>query len=471
MPARYTKPLTAKFDSHGDWLLRLVDVVWRLPDGSRLQLDEWQRWLIRSMLEVYPASHPRAGQLRYRQVLVSMSRQNGKSVLGAILALYGLIREAGALVIGVASSAEQARIIYTRLLAVIRGNKSLAAKFARLTDTRGIQAFDGGRYEIKPSKSAAVQGLDLTVGLIDELHITRRELWSDMVNGSRARRDGIVIGLTTAGDETSELLLELYEIAENPPERFGVFIWEAPEARVPADDRTLAKYLRAATPALACGRLDLSTEIADVRGMAAPDAIRYRLNRFVALTNAFITGEDWARRRRPHTAAFPEGRPTFSVDITPDWGFAAIVATIRDDDEVAHTELVASLARPTLTQLVNVCAALSRHNPDTYVMDRFQLKGLAEELQRRGLPVMFATQADIVNASALLHAKIKTGKLSHAGDDVLTLQVPRTVRKNVGDGFRISRKDSSIEIDAVMATALGVLAVETRRETPPQIFV
>src|SRR6218665_3863650 len=78
---------------------------------------------------------------------------------GAIFGLYGRVREAGALVIGIASSADQARIIYPRLLAVIRGHQTLAAKFARLTDTRGIQSHNGGRYEIKPSKSAAVQGL------------------------------------------------------------------------------------------------------------------------------------------------------------------------------------------------------------------------------------------------------------------------------------------------------------------------
>src|SRR6218665_2015902 len=118
MPTRFSAPLGEDFPSHGDWLLRLVDKVWRLPDGRPVGLGVWQRWLIRAILEIYPVGHPRAGELRYRRVLVSVGRQNGKSILGAIFGLYGLVREAGALVIGIASSAEQARIIYTRLLAV-----------------------------------------------------------------------------------------------------------------------------------------------------------------------------------------------------------------------------------------------------------------------------------------------------------------------------------------------------------------
>lgn len=480
LPARFSLPLgvspddgfdwvaNPKFPSHGYWLLRLVDKVWKLPDGSAIQLDIWQRWLIIAALEVYPEGHPRAGELRYRQVLVSVSRQNGKSVLGAIFGLYGLVREAGALVIGIASSAEQARIIYARLLIVIRGNKRLAAKFKRLTDTRGIQSVDGGRYEIKPSKSAAVQGLDLTVGLADELHITKRELWSDMVNGTAARRNGIVIGLTTAGDENSELLIDLYELAEDAPERFGFFIWEAPEARVPEDDETLGQYLIAASPGLACGRLDLETAISDVRGMAPADVIRYRLNRFTASTNAFITATLWASRKRK-ADEFPAGRPVFTIDRTPDWGFAAIVATIKHGERTS-AELVASIAKPSLSQLVNVCVDLARHQPLTFAMDWYALKDLGNELKKRGLPVWGASQGDVMNGSALLYAKLATGDLEHDGSELLNLQAPRTVRKSVGDGFRISRKDSSIEIDGIMALALGVLAAETQTDDTLQVF-
>ena len=55
-----------------------------------LVLTDWQKWLLRSVLERYPDDHPepsKAGRLRYKQVVISMPRKNGKSLLGALLAL------------------------------------------------------------------------------------------------------------------------------------------------------------------------------------------------------------------------------------------------------------------------------------------------------------------------------------------------------------------------------------------------
>jgi len=470
-PARYSAPLSAEYPSHGDWLLELVDLVWVLPDGSKLVLDDWQRWLIRAALEVYPEGHPRAGELRYRQVLISMGRQNGKSVLGAVFGLYGLIREAGALVIGVASSAEQARIIYTRLLSVVKGNPALSQRFERLTDTRGITSKDGGRYEIKASKSAAVQGLDLTVGLVDELHIVKPELWTDMVNGTRARRNGIVVGITTAGDENSELLKGLYaQVEAGPGERFGFFIWEAPDSSIPDDDETFGRYLMAANPAAACGRLDLETIISDVRAQPETDILRYAFNRFVAAATVFISADAWLRCARGADESMPPGRPVFAFDRTPDWGFASVVVAVKDDRGIVHTEVVASVTRPDLEQLVQIAVKLQAHSPVTFVMDSYSLKDLGAELKKRGLPVHMGSQADAVNGSARLYARIRSGTVRHAGDPLLSLQMPRTIRKNVGNNFRISRKDSSVEIDAVIATSLAVLIAETKTDTPLQVF-
>ncbi|WP_175559127.1 hypothetical protein [Sanguibacter gelidistatuariae] len=63
-------------------------------------------------------------------------------------------------------SAEQAQIVYTRLLTAIQGNAKLRDRFERLAD---------------------------------EAHLMKAALWSDLVNG-------VVAGITTAGDDQSDLL-------------------------------------------------------------------------------------------------------------------------------------------------------------------------------------------------------------------------------------------------------------------------
>lgn len=472
-----TAPLTADFTSEADWLLPIVEIAWRSADDPNFRLDEWQSDLIRRILETYPPGHEREGQLRYRQVVVSMGRQNGKSVIGAILGLFGLLRDPGQLVIGIASSAEQARILYERTMHVIRANPSLASRFDKLTDTRGIRAKDGGKYEIKAARSGALQGLPLNVGLCDELHIMPAALWSDMVNGTAAKRNGIVVGITTAGDENSELLKQLYEVGhkaiggDKTLERFGFFLWESPDAKVPTDDAELAEYLKAANPALEAGRIDLADVISDVRSMPEIDVVRYRLNRFVAGSSIFITPTMWQACARP-AGSKPSSntRPVFSIDRTPDWGYASVAVAWKGEDGFTYTELVASIVKPTLEQLAHVCLQLSQHSPQTFGVEGYALRELGIELKKRGLPVTILTSSDIVNASSLTYSLIAQKKIRHADDPLLAMQFPRTIRKNVGDSFRISRRDSSVEIDAVLATTAAIYLAQTRFEQSLQVF-
>ena len=475
---RATEPLSEDYPSEADWLLPILRIAWKTADDPDFHFDEWQEDLIRRMLETYPEGHERAGELRFRQVVVSMGRQNGKSLLAASLGIWGLLRSPGNYVVGIASSAEQARIVYDRTMFVIRNNKSLSAMFEKLTDTRGIRAKDGGKYEIKAAKSGALQGLPVSVALADELHLMPPALWSDMVNGTGGRKNGIVIGITTAGDDNSELLKNLYEtgdkaISGDPQfERFGFFCWEAPQAIVPENDELLLEWLQDANPALQSGRLDAQNILSDVRAMPPTDVVRYRLNRFVAASSVFISPQMWAACARPFGQHFPETstRPVFAIDRSPDWGFATIAVATKGEQGETHTELVASIVKPTLEQIVQVCLNLSRYSPQGYIVDGYALKELGQELKKRGLPVTIATQSDIINASSMVYSKIAQRKIQHSSDPLLSMQFPRTVRKNIGDQFRISRKDSSVEIDAVMATLLAVYGAETKIEQSLQVF-
>ena len=477
-PARFTPALSEDFPSAADWVLPILQVAWKTADNPEFALEDWQVELLRRTLEEYPEGHPRAGELRYRQVVISMGRQNGKSTIAAAYGLWGLLRAPGQLVIGIASSADQARIVYDRTMHVIRSNKSLAALFDRLTDTRGIKSKDGGKYEIKASQSlGALQGLSVSLGICDELHILRSSAWFDLVNGTGGRSNGLVIGITTAGDDNSELLKTLYANGEKALagdedfERFGFFVWEAPEAVVPQSNSELADSLRAANPSIASGRIDLENVLGDIKAMPEPDVIRYRLNRFVQSTNSFITASAWAKCERPFGSQFPkDGRVVFAVDRTPDWAFATITVAYKDPEDITHTEVVASLVKPNLSQLVNTVQLLTKHSPAAVIVDGYALRDLGKELQRRGVPTVITTMGDVLNASSLFYAKIMQQKISHAGDPLLSVQLPRTVRKNVGEQFRISRQDSSVEIDAVIATMLAVWGSETRLETSLQVF-
>jgi len=170
LPAIYTKPLQQNFFTDGDRLIELVNLAWKSPEQPEgLELDGWQKWLLKHMLERYPGTHPLyPNQLRYRQVIVSVGRQNGKSLLGAILGIYGLLlHNQGAQVISLASSTDQARIIYSRVLFTIQQNEWLAKRFKKATEQRGILTADGsGRYDVKAAKESALQGIPCRSALL-----------------------------------------------------------------------------------------------------------------------------------------------------------------------------------------------------------------------------------------------------------------------------------------------------------------
>jgi phage terminase large subunit-like protein len=391
--------------------------------------------------------------------------------------VYGLLREKGALVIGLASTADQARIVYDRLLAIIKAEPLLAKRFHKATDTRGIRATNGSRYEIKASKSGAVQGLATSIGIIDELHITSPALWTDLVNGISAKPKGMVFGITTAGDEESNLLIRLYKRAEDAPERFGFFIWEAPEATIPDDDEELGQYLMLANPSIAEGRRPLADEIISARTGGGDgkegeaDIIHYRLNRFVASLNPFLPFDKWKSRVAPEGYTFPvDGPLVFTLDITPEDTYASITATRKTADGHLHSELVAWFVYPSQETLTRVMEKLWKHSPRMYAGDGYKCRPILNEMKRRGYPVHIGTAADAMNSASFLHAKVMHQEFTHAGDDLLSMQMPRATRKNKGDVYRIDRTSSSVEIDAVIATALGAYVAEQLQELPIQVF-
>lgn len=470
-PQRWTEPLAPEFPSAFDSYRDLFRIVWMNAFGYTLEL--WQETLLRHVFELYPAGHKRAGQLRWRQVVVSLGRQNGKTEIACAVALIVLLMKARPLLIGIASTVDQANLIYQRTMFIINQNPRLKAKFAATTRTRGIRTLDGGSYELKANKSGALQGIPLDAGLVDELHLLLRDVWDDLVNGLGGRPNSFVFGITTAGNDDSALLLSLYDkgaesIKSGGASRVAFFCWEARNALMPDDDEELGRELARANPGVACGRIDLETSIEDVRSMPEPGAIRYRLNRFTGSENVFISGAMWnaCQVDMPWPA---DATPVFVVDRTPDWSYASIGAFAKLEDGRIYCDLVASFVRPTLEQLIDACVTLAKWSPATYGIDGYALRDLGRALEERGLPVTFGTQADALNGSALLYSKVQQKLIVHPGHPLLAMQMPKAVRKDVGDGFRVSRAKSG-QIDAVMTHVQGVLLADVQRDTRLQIF-
>lgn len=437
-PTRYTPPLRGELrDSDGPRLVELLENHWRLPDGNLVRYDDWQRALFNHLLERYPADWPVAalrGRLRFRQAVASMGRQNGKSLLGAGLALYGLAQHVHApSVVGIATSVDQANVVYNRVRFAVDSDPDLLGALLVASGTRGIRWRDGrGAYSVKPAKREGLQSVPVTLGIADELHLLAREMWYSIVNGQRAQVDALVAGITTAGDDLSDLLKDLYArgdaAIEHPEtdERFGFFVWEAPDGATIYDEGAL----EAANPALACGRLDRSTFLADIAKAPVSDQQRYGLNRFVAASKT------WA-----DLDAF-DACPTVTVDApavfgvvrSSSWEYVSIVAAAKVDG-VVGVEVVASLRGCHRDRLLILLDRLGDHYPDAvFAMEGRNLSDVGKHLRDAGREVWILTQTETGHAAAGVYARITEGTLGHDHQPVTRRQLATSRQARRPDG-------------------------------------
>jgi phage terminase large subunit-like protein len=476
LPTRYTKPLVEDFITDGDKLIRLAEVAWQTPDNAgAFHLDEWQRWLLRHVLERYPKDHPEhPGELRYRQVVISMARQQGKSVIGGLLTgCYGfLMHVPGPNMLSLASSLEQAQIIYDRVLYVVRNNPFMRKRFKRATETRGIMTADGsGKYKVLPAKESALQGLPISLCLFDELHLAKKGMWTAAVLGTSARQDGIVIGITTAGDENSQELLDLYRtgdraITGDPSlERFGFFVWEAPANASVSDPEAIL----AANPAVAAGRLPLDRILSNIAVIPEHEARRYILNQFISgSSQAWIPGQFWADNvGEPITA---RESLVFAVDKTLNWEHASITVAHKVGDQV-HTQLIASVINPTEQKLYDILTDLyKRYSPMAIALDDRNMPGLGKKLKLNGYPVWQLWVKELQAACAYAYAALSRGELKHNNDPVVNSQVSRGIAKYLGESWLISRRDSNGDVDALLATIMASYVANTYDTPNVQVF-
>jgi len=455
LPARFTPPLSPDFATDGDRLIELLALCWVTPETDvPLPLDEWQKWLLRHVLERYPddhAEHP--GELRFRQVVISMARQQGKSVLAGGLALDALTFHKGD-VISLASSREQATIIYTRVKHVIDKTAWLSKRFKKTTETRGIAKTDGsGKYKLSPAREAAMQGITMVRCILDEGHLAKTGIWTAAKKGTSAIDNAMVIMITTAGDQESKTLIDLYNTADQviadptSNERFGAFIWEAPANSQLTDPDAI----KAANPAVECGRIPLERVLQDISTSPEHEVRRYTLNQFISGTRESWLAGELFRQASGNGIAEISGS-VLGVDITRNFEHATIAAAKRVGDSY-ETELVASLVQPTEDKLVEMIVSIcQKHAISAVALDDRGMHSIHRKLKERGIPVWNLWNKEINTACMTVYSMFANGRVHHNDDPLLIVQNGRAVARYVGEYWQISRKESVGDIDALLAT-------------------
>ena len=188
----------------GEWAAR----------GELIRLEPWQIFLITT---AYGWVHKVTGDRRFRTCYWEVARKNAKSTIAAGLALNALVNdgEAGAQVYSAATKKDQAKIVFDHAREMVRRAKVLAASkpWAKpIQSHKNVLFVTGTASKFAPlDREASNQdGLNVHTAVNDELHAwKRRDLYAVIESATGARRQPLIINITTAGYNLGGICYEL----------------------------------------------------------------------------------------------------------------------------------------------------------------------------------------------------------------------------------------------------------------------
>ena len=303
-PLYYTKPGRANATTRGEDIADFARTTMKanrgFKQGEPLELTPWQQWAIDGLLEEKPN-----GLLKNRRGLIGIPRKNGKSMLGAIIALEALFYGTrGREIYSAAGDRKQARIVFKRASDEVKASPILSRELKVYKDVIENKK-TGATYQPLSADGQRAQGLAPYLVIADELHVwttpRTRDLWAALSEGSGDQEESLVLAITTAGSNLESLLGELYrhgkDIAEGKIKDDSFFFawWGAPDGADIFDRKTWEQ----ANPNLQEGLYDYEDLEASMSSGASTNIAefkRYRLNQWVQTAGEqFLPPYFWER--------------------------------------------------------------------------------------------------------------------------------------------------------------------------------
>ena len=173
----------------------------------------YQKWLLVHGLELKADG----SGFRFRTLVVLIARQNGKSTLGQILALWALYVLQVPLIVGTAQDLATAESLWEDVVDIAQGNIELDALVKAVNRRNGARSLvvepgpsSKTEYKVKASTRKAARGLSSDLLLLDELREhTNWDAWGAVTKTMMARPKAQAWALSNAGDELSVVLMSL----------------------------------------------------------------------------------------------------------------------------------------------------------------------------------------------------------------------------------------------------------------------
>lgn len=374
-PRFYTPPLT-KLTEETTLGYEAIDFA---ENFLGITLHPWQKWLFLHALELDPETNYQ--DYRFRQILVLVGRQNGKTVAMTVLGLWRMFMDGASEIISTAQNLRVAEDTLKDAFNIAQKNPSLRKYFPHrneggkhvpwMRQTNGSHQIElasippglentldvGGAmptwYVVAANGGGRSYSADLA--LFDELREHKDEgAWNSIAPTTVERPRSQIWAFSNAGDARSVVLRRLRNVAlaainekTTDEERLGLFEWSADPDLSIFDEKGWAQ----ANPSLGYGHRTardmkaLAKQTVDPENGDSTEAgfrTEYLCQWVETLEPGKISKELWDSLADPQSAPAEDSAVFVGIDVAQDGAEAHIAIGAYRTDGLWHTEIVAS---------------------------------------------------------------------------------------------------------------------------------
>lgn len=424
----------------------------------------WQSLLVDELTE---PGHP-------REAYVQVGRKNGKSFVGALVALYTAAK--GGQVFLIADSERNLKsALFYEIRTLVAGSPALSKAFVEFKDHFQVPG-TGGRISLRPSNLSASQSINPDLVVFDEVHMQKSDaIWNGMSLAGAAAPDALLLGITTPGYDVTGVAHSLYQQVKAG--KLWGRIWEPHNGSCALTDMDA---LRQANPVLE-DRPDMLEVFANERDkLPEHDYRRFRLGQWTATASAWLPYGKWDSLKRLRKLEPAErvwlgfdgsysGDSTALVAVTGD-GFLSVIGCWENPGakgwRVPRNEVEAAISE-----------AMAVYDVRLLLCDPPYWQSEIADWDRRwpNKVVEFPTfsRARMAPACTGFYAAVMDGRLTHDGDPRLARHVANAVVKTspMGDYITKVDKNSPAKIDLAVAAIIALSAAAVAKPRRRAVFV
>ena len=481
----------------------LCSFIERLPHvkgplaGQMIVLEPWQVFILSTVFGWVKSD----GKRRFRRSYIEVPRGNAKSTLSSAVGLYMLAadREGGAEVYSLATTRDQARIVFGDAQTMARMSPGFRSRFSVNVGAHNMHVLQSGsKFEALSAEGSTLDGLNIHMGCIDELHAHKTRTVYDVVETGTGKRDNSLLWvITTAGSNRSGICYEVRSFVTKllngvfqDDTQFGI-IYGLDEG----DDWAAKDSLIKANPNWGISVREEILVPLQAKAMQLPSAVNNfktkHLNEWVSADKSWMDMRAWDAGMNPDLELDQFlGQPCWiGLDLASKTDIAALVMLFQHPDTPdafvvfgkyylpedtvqaagnsqyqgwSHTGLL-SVTPGNVIDFSWIEADLleiaSKYSVEAVAFDPFQATQLSTRMLAEGLP-MIEVRPTVLNFSEpmkTLEALVLQKKLVHDGDPVLAWMASNVVaHTDVKDNIYPRKERAENKIDGIVALIMAL---------------